>query len=210
MKIDCLVLGEYETNCYVLRSSEAAKDCLVMDPGLGSEELIGFLREQQIAPVAVVLTHGHIDHIAGLGALRRSFPGIKVFIHALDAEMLGKPVANLSGLMGREFTAEAADVCVEDGDCIEQAGVKLQVLHTPGHTPGGLCLYSSASGVVFTDDALFAESIGRTDFPGGSMSRLLRSIKEKLWVLPDETVVRPGHGPSTTIAREKAHNPFLQ
>ena len=112
MKIDCLVLGEYETNCYVLRSSEAAKDCLVVDPGLGSEELIGFLRERQVAAVAVVLTHGHIDHIAGLAALRRSFPGIKVFIHSLDAEMLLEPVANLSGLMGRAFTAEPADVCV--------------------------------------------------------------------------------------------------
>jgi glyoxylase-like metal-dependent hydrolase (beta-lactamase superfamily II) len=210
MKIDCLVLGDYETNCYVLRSSGAAKDCLVVDPGLGSEELIGFLREQQITPVAVVLTHGHIDHIAGLAALRCSFPDIKVFIHALDAEMLAKPVANLSGLMGRAFTAEPADVCVEDGDCIEQAGVKLLALHTPGHTPGGLCLYSSGEGIVFTDDALFAESIGRTDFPGGSMSRLVGCIKEKLWVLPDETVVYPGHGPSTTIAREKAHNPFLQ
>ena len=210
MKIDCLVLGEHETNCYVLRSSDAAKDCLVVDPGLGSEVLIEFLREQQIAPAAVVLTHGHIDHIGGLEALRRSFPGIKVFIHALDAEMLGKPVANLSGMMGRAFTAEPADVCVEDGDCIEQAAVSLQVLHTPGHTPGGLCLYSSGEGIVFTDDALFAESIGRTDFPGGSMSRLVRSIKEKLCTLPDETVVYPGHGPSTTIAREKAHNPFLQ
>ena len=210
MKIDCLVLGDYETNCYVLRSSDAAKDCLVVDPGLGSEELIGFLRERHITPAAAVLTHGHIDHIAGLAALRRSFPAVKVFIHALDAEMLGKPIANLSGLMGRAFTTEPADILLKDGDGIEQAGIKLTVLHTPGHSPGGVCLYSSEEGVVFTDDALFADSIGRTDFPGGSMSRLVRSIKEKLWVLPDETVVYPGHGPSTNIAREKAHNPFLQ
>lgn len=210
MKIDCLVLGEYETNCYVVRSGEAASDCLVVDPGLGAEELIAFLDERKMTAVAAVLTHGHIDHIAGLAALHRSFPDIKVFIHALDAEMLAKPVANLSGLMGRAFAAEPADILLEDGDWIEQAGVRLQVLHTPGHTPGGLCLYSSGGGVVFTDDALFAESIGRTDFPGGSMSRLVRSIKEKLWVLPDETLVYPGHGPSTTIAREKAHNPFLQ
>ncbi|HLB74651.1 MAG TPA: MBL fold metallo-hydrolase [Sedimentisphaerales bacterium] len=210
MKIDCLVLGEYETNCYVLRSGEAATDCLIVDPGLGAEELIAFLDERKMTAVAAALTHGHIDHIAGLAALRRSFPDIKVFIHALDAEMLGKPVANLSGLMGRAFAAEPADILLNDGDWIEQARVKLQVLHTPGHSPGGICLYSSEEGVVFTDDALFAESIGRTDFPGGSMSRLVRSIKEKLWVLSDETVVYPGHGPSTTIAREKAHNPFLQ
>lgn len=210
MKIDCLVLGEYETNCYVLRSGEAASDCLVVDPGLGAEELIAFLDERKMTAVAAVLTHGHIDHIAGLVALRRSFPDIKVFIHALDAEMLSLPAANLSGLMGRAFVAEPADILLKDGEWIEHAGVKLAVLHTPGHSPGGICLYSSEDGVVFTDDALFAESIGRTDFPGGSMSGLLKSIKEKLLVLPDETVVYPGHGPSTTMAREKACNPFLQ
>lgn len=210
MVIDCLMLGEYQTNCYVLRSGEDATDCLIVDPGLGAEELIAFLAEREIAPFAVVLTHGHIDHIAGIGALRESYPDTKVLIHQLDAEMLSQPAANLSGLMGRAFTAEPADVFLEDGMWIEQAGVRLQVLHVPGHSPGGICLYSSDEGIVFTDDALFAESIGRTDFPGGSMSLLLGSIKEKLWPLADSTVVYPGHGPSTTIAREKVCNPFLK
>ena len=210
MIIDSLVLGEYQTNCYVLRSGEEARESLVVDPGLGAEELIAFLTERQIAPVAVVLTHGHIDHIAGIAALRQSYPNIKVLIHELDAEALSNPAANLSGMMGRGFTTAPADVLLKEGDCIEQASVKLQVLHVPGHSPGGICLYSSEEGIVFTDDALFAESIGRTDFPGGSMSQLLSCIKEKLWPLADSTVVYPGHGPATTIAREKACNPFLQ
>ena len=210
MKIDCLMLSEYQTNCYILRSGDGADDCLIVDPGLGAEELIAFLSEHRTTPAAVVLTHGHIDHIAGIGALRENYSDIKVLIHALDAEKLLDPSANLSELMGHAFTADPADVLLEDGVWIEYAGVKLQVLHVPGHSPGGICLYSSEAGVVFTDDTLFAESIGRTDLPGGSMPQLLGCIKEKLWPLADETVVYPGHGPETTIAREKACNPFLQ
>ena len=210
MKIDCLTLGDYQTNCYVLRGSDEAAQCLILDPGLGVEELTEFLDEGKITPVAVALTHGHIDHIAGIGALRRRYPDIEILIHRLDADMLSKPAANLSTLMGCAFSAEPADVLLDDGTWIERAGVRLQVLHVPGHSPGGICLYSSDEGVVFTDDALFADSIGRTDFPGGSMSRLLGCIKEKLWPLPDQTVVYPGHGPSTTIGHEKAHNPFLR
>jgi len=210
MKIDCLALGVHETNCYVLRSTETTKDCLIVDPGLGAEELTAFLKEHEISPVAVVLTHGHIDHIGGIGLLRQSYPEIKVLIHELDAKMLQGARDNLSALMGCPFTAEPADVQLQDESWIEQAGIKLQVLHVPGHTPGGVCLYSSQDGVVFTDDALFAESIGRTDFPGGSMSQLARCIKEKLWTLPDQTVAYPGHGPSTTIAAEKTRNPFLR
>jgi glyoxylase-like metal-dependent hydrolase (beta-lactamase superfamily II) len=210
MKIDRLILGAYETNCYVLRSGEAAKDCLIVDAGLGPSQLINFLKEHKLNPVAVVLTHGHIDHIAAVAALRAQFPGIKVYIHKLDAKMLTGAKHNLSTLAGLQFSADPADLFIEDGDAIEQAGVKLQVLHTPGHTPGGICLYSNDEGIVFTDDTLFADSIGRTDFPSGSMSQLLNSIKEKLFTLPDETKVYPGHGLITTIAREKAHNQFFQ
>jgi glyoxylase-like metal-dependent hydrolase (beta-lactamase superfamily II) len=112
--------------------------------------------------------------------------------------------------MGGAFSTEPADFSLEDGSVVEQAGVRLQVLHTPGHTPGGICLYSKDEGIVFTDDTLFAESIGRTDFPGGSLQQLLKGIREKLFTLPENTVVYPGHGPSTTIAREKTHNQFFQ
>jgi hydroxyacylglutathione hydrolase len=209
MKIEYLILGEYQTNCYVLRNDDSVKDCLIIDPGLEADELVEFLDEQKLNPVAVVLTHGHIDHIAGVAALRSRFPEIKVYIHNLDAEMLTEPGINLSAMSGTTFVTEPEDVSLKERDVIDPAGVKLLVLHTPGHTPGGISLYSKEAGVVFVGDTLFADSIGRTDFPGGSMSQLLNSVREKLFTLPEETQVYPGHGPATTIAAEKAHNPFF-
>jgi hydroxyacylglutathione hydrolase len=209
MKIDYLILGGYQTNCYVLRKNDAAQDCLIIDPGLEAAELTEFLEEQKLHPLAVVLTHGHIDHIAGVPILRSRFPEIKLYIHKLDAEMLSEPMINLSTMTGAGFATEPEDVSLQDGDVIDLAGVKLLVLHTPGHTPGGISLYSKQDGVVFVGDTLFADSIGRTDFPGGSMSQLLNSVRLKLFTLPEKTEVYPGHGPATTIAAEKAHNPFF-
>lgn len=209
MKIDYLILGAYQTNCYILRSDDSARDCLVIDPGLEAGDLIEFLDEQKLNPVAVLLTHGHIDHIAGVKELRSRFSEIKVYIHNLDAEMLTDPGINLSAISGSAFVTEAEYVAVKERDMIDLAGVKLLVLHTPGHTPGGISLYSKETGVAFVGDTLFADSIGRTDFPGGSMSQLLNSVREKLFTLPEDTEVYPGHGPSTTIAAEKAHNPFF-
>ena len=224
MKIDCLVLGAYQTNCYVLRKSDTAKDCLIVDAGLGPGQLIGFLKEPLLSegasmsprkrglnPAAVVLTHGHIDHIAAVATLREHYPDIRVYIHKLDAEMLTEPDYNLSAMVRPGgFTTQPADSLVEEKSVIEEVGIKLEVLHTPGHTPGGICLYSKDDGIVFTNDTLFAESIGRTDLPGGSMKELIKSIHAKLLTLPDETKVYPGHGPITTIAQEKIQNPFLR
>lgn len=209
MKIDYLILGGYQTNCYVLRKDDSAKDCLIIDPGLEAEELFEFLDEEKLNPVAIILTHGHIDHIAGVGTLRSRFPEIKVYIHNLDAEMLTNPNINLSAMSGMAIVTEAEDVSLKERDVIDLAGVKLLVLHTPGHTPGGISLYSKQAGVVFVGDTLFADSIGRTDFPGGSMSQLMTSVREKLFTLPEQTEVYPGHGPATTITAEKAHNPFF-
>ena len=209
MIIDTLVIGDFETNCYCLRTNEDASDCVIIDTGMDETELIDFLDEKQLNPAALILTHGHIDHIAGLNEMRKRFPGMKVYIHKLDAESLTYPKNNLSFMTGGSFTAAPADFLVEDGDSIEQAGIKLQVLHTPGHTQGGISLYSPEEGVVFSGDALFADSVGRTDFPGGSMTQLIRGIKEKLIALPEETKVFPGHGPATTIAREKNYNQYL-
>jgi hydroxyacylglutathione hydrolase len=210
MKIDRLVLGAYQTNCYILRAGEAAKDCLIIDTGLEAGELIDFLEVHKLNPVAVVLTHGHIDHIIGLAALRSRFPDIKVYIHKLDAEMLTGEKNNLSAMAGISFSSKPADFSLEEGNVIEQANIKLDVIHTPGHTPGGICLYSKADDIAFVGDTLFANSVGRTDIPGGSTTQLIKSIKEKLCNLPDETVAYPGHGPATTIAQEKANNPFLK
>jgi glyoxylase-like metal-dependent hydrolase (beta-lactamase superfamily II) len=210
MKIDRLILGAYETNCYVLRKTEAARDCLIIDTGLESGKLLDFLGDNKLKPTALVLTHGHIDHIAGLPTLRSNWPEIKVYIHKLDAEILTDPKCNLSIMTGRNFTAGPVDFTIDEPDIIEQADIKLTVLHTPGHTPGGISLYSAEQGIVFVGDTLFADSVGRTDFPGSDTSRLINSIKEKLLTLPDRTIVWPGHGPRTTIEREKTHNPYLQ
>jgi hydroxyacylglutathione hydrolase len=212
MKIDCLVLGAYETNCYILRKNEPAKDCLIIDTGLEAGGLIDFLREYKLNPVAVVLTHGHIDHINGLAQLRKNFSGVKAYVHKLDAKILTDRQSNLSFLTGLELIDNAieADFTLEEGNVIEQAGIKLEVLHTPGHTPGGICLYSKKEQIIFVGDTLFADSIGRADMPGGSMSQLIKGIKEKLLMLPDKTIVYPGHGPQTTIGRERTHNPYLR
>jgi hydroxyacylglutathione hydrolase len=212
MKIDCLILGAYETNCYILRKSEKVKDCVVIDTGLEADELIDFLQKHKLNPLAVVLTHGHVDHIAGVAVLRKNYPKIKAYLHKLDAEMLRESASNVSARIGRQpstLDIIGTDFLIEEPSYIKQAGIKLQVLHTPGHTPGGMCLYSKHEGIVFTDDALFANGVGRTDL-GGNMEQLIKSIKEKLFALPDETVVYPGHGPTTTIAQEKKSNPFLQ
>ena len=209
MKIDHLILGAFETNCYILRSAESAKDCLVIDTGLQDDQLVEFLKQHNLNPVAVVLTHGHPDHAAGVGALRKSFPDIKVCIHKLDADMLTGQQSNFGLLMGGTSETGPADVLLDEQSLIDQADIKLHVLHTPGHTSGGICLYSDEEGIVFTDDTLFADSVGRTDL-GGNMPQLIKSIREKLFTLPDDTEVYPGHGPITTIAQEKAHNQFLR
>lgn len=209
MIISTLIIGDFETNCYCLCAGENSYDCMIIDTGLDETELLDFLEEKKLNPVALVLTHGHIDHIAGVNALRKTFPNIKVYIHKLDAELLIDPMSNLSLMTGSKFITEPADFTVEEGYIIEQAGIKLQVLHTPGHTPGGISLYSQEDGVVFSGDALFADSVGRTDFPGGSLAKLTQSIKEKLLTLPEKTKVLPGHGPLTTIVREKNYNQYL-
>ena len=209
MKIDRLVLGEFENNCYIVRNNDSAAECLVIDTALDVRELPAFLDQHKLSPVAVILTHGHIDHIAGVNALRKKFPSILIYIHKLDSEMLGDANVNLSLMAGNPFTAGKADHLIDEGDTIDKAGIRLRVIHTPGHTPGGICLYSEKDGIIFVGDTLFAGSIGRTDFPNGDMRQLIEGIKHKLLVLPDDTIVYPGHGPETTIGREKTDNPFL-
>jgi hydroxyacylglutathione hydrolase len=209
MKIDTLILGLYENNCYVLRKDEKHKDCLIIDTGLEAEPLIEFLQQHSLDPEAILLTHGHADHIAAIGELRNHWPNIKVCIHREDAQMLLNPKTNMSALAGMSFRTSPADIFLEDDATVSYAGISLDVLHTPGHTPGGVCFYISGAGVVFSGDTLFAGSVGRTDFPYGDSEKLITGIKEKLLILPEATRVYPGHGSATTIRNEKKHNPHL-
>ena len=209
MEIDRLVLGDFETNCYVLRAAEDSKECLIIDTGLQADYLVEFLEAEKLSPVVVVFTHGHADHISGVKALWEKWPDIKTVIHKDDAKMLTSCVKNISMLTDEPFTTDPADIVIEDEDRIEFAGLDFQVFHTPGHTQGGMCLYNADESAVFVGDTMFAGSIGRTDLPGGSFDQLINSIKTKLLTLKDDTKVYAGHGPVTTIGVERQSNPYL-
>lgn len=210
MVIDTLVLGDLQANCYCIRKSEKAKATLIIDPGMDTFPLIQFMQKQTLKAETIFLTHGHADHVAGVELVRQHWPRVQVYIHEEDAGMLTDPVRNLSILAGTMVQMRPAEVAVDKEGPLELAGMTFELLHTPGHTPGGACLYNAEAGVLFAGDALFAGSIGRTDFEGGSYETLIRSIATKLLTLPEETVVYPGHGPETTIGREKKYNTFLR
>ena len=210
MEIDYLVLGEFETNCYMVRPTPQAKECLVIDPGFSAEPLLEMLKEKELSIAQIILTHGHCDHIAGVKLLREHYNGVPVAISTEDAAMLNNGRHNLSWLMGTLLRVGEPDRILKPQDEISLGDIVLKVLPTPGHTPGGVSFYSAADQVVFSGDTLFAGSIGRDDFPGGDRQVLLGSIREQLFVLSDETRVFPGHGPATTTGEEKRTNPFLQ
>jgi hydroxyacylglutathione hydrolase len=206
LQVRRFVCGLLETNCYVLIDRGKAS-CLLVDPGEAGGPLERFLDEERLTVDRILLTHGHIDHIAGVSEFRsrRSAP---VWIHPSDAEMLTRPESNLSVFLGPEFRTEPADGFLEDGAVIPfRTPDGLRVIHTPGHTPGGVCF--SGPGFVITGDTLFRGSIGRTDFPGSSERLLLQSIHRGLLVLADDVRVFPGHGEPTHIGHERKYNPFL-
>lgn len=210
MNIHNIVLGEMQTNGYVLTSDDSQGKCVIIDSGIENSELISYLKDSDLTPEAIILTHGHADHIVGVRDLRRQFPEIKVVIHKNDAEMLTNPMVNLSAMLGMSFKTDPADIILESEQNITFAGIEFEVLETPGHTPGGISLYCRADNVLFSGDTLFAGSVGRSDFPGGNHAQLTNSIKEKLLVLDGTTKVYPGHGYMTTISLEKDSNPFLR
>ncbi len=206
MKIEQYCVGQVGTNCY-FAVNEDTKELLVIDPGDSAQMLAGKIRQKGLKPAAVLLTHGHFDHAMAAQELAELFD-VKIYAHEAEKNTLEQPGLNVSAMIGRRDSYHA-DVYVKDKEVLDLAGMEILVLHTPGHTEGGCCYYLEKERVLFSGDTLFCQSVGRTDFPGGSMKKIVRSIKEKLLVLPEEVRVYPGHMDLTTIGMERAQNPFL-
>lgn len=206
VKVKRFVVGPVCTNCYFLMN-EATKELVIVDPGEQADMLSRQIEAEGAKPVAILLTHGHFDHATAAGALQEKYD-IDIYAHEAERETLENPALNLSGMAGGHCSYHA-DVYVQDGAVIELAGFAIQVLHTPGHTVGGCCYYIPDQKILFSGDTLFQESVGRTDFPRGSASDLIRSVREKLMVLPDDVEVFTGHEETTLIGYERIHNPYL-
>ncbi len=200
MQIKRFVLGNIMTNTYLVED-EVNKKCFIVDPAEPSQKLKAEIEKDGVVPEYIILTHGHGDHTGGIADLRASYPGIRLIASRLERKFLyDRSISFGSGGI-------TADIEVADGEELQVGGIRLKFISTPGHTPGGMCIYTD--GVLFSGDTLFHCSVGRTDFPGGDFGALMSSIKDKLFVLPDDTKVLPGHDAETLIGYEKRYNPFV-
>ncbi len=206
VEIKTFITGPLETNTYLVSS---AGQCWIVDPAGGSDDIADFIRTSQLQAKAILLTHGHGDHIAAVADLLVAFEGLQLICPADDAFMLTNPIANMSAQFGMAINAPQPDELIRPGQTLKLAEAGWDVLDTSGHTPGGLSYYCAEAAAVIVGDALFAGSVGRTDIPGASTAKLILNVRENLLSLPDETCVLPGHGPQTKIGIEKQTNPFL-
>lgn len=207
MKITCMPSGPLGVNTYLV-VDENTKEGFIVDPGGYNPKLTKKVTDEGIRIKYIVLTHGHADHISGVNEHLDDFPDAKVVVHTNEKPMLEDPRANQSIMFGSAQTVKG-DIFVNDGDELEVGNLKLKFIFTPGHTPGGMCIYVESEDVLFSGDTLFRQSIGRTDFPGGSFRELADAVHTKLFILPDKTVVLPGHMGQTSIGFEKGNNPFV-
>ena len=201
MKCETISVGSFGVNCSIL---SRGGDAFIIDPGQEAERIIAELAERNLTPAAILLTHAHFDHITAIVDLQRRFPELPVYVHSGDRPMFGHPFNQLPP----EYPSIGVPKHLRDTDELAALLPEVTVIHTPGHTPGGVCYYLAAERLLCSGDTLFAGSIGRTDFPGGSMTRMMDSL-HALMKLPAETEVVPGHGPRTTIGAEQRSNPYL-
>ena len=206
MRVKTCVLGAVSTNCYLVYN-EGTKKAVIVDPADNTQFILNKCNELGITPEAILLTHGHFDHIMAAEDVRRSFH-IKIYASETEDAMLSDSGLNLSGGWAGKQTSFHADVLLKDGDELELIGFRWKVIETPGHTTGSVCYYVPEEEVVFSGDTLFCESYGRTDLPTGSSSQMVSSLLDKVFALPDDTMAYPGHGDTTTIGYEKKNNPI--
>lgn len=205
MNVHTMSLGELGTNCYIVYQENNA---LIVDPGGEPDQVIDFLKKEAIEPQAILLTHAHFDHIGGVDVLRRHF-NIDVYLHENEAEWLGEPRLNRSTAFTRkEVRTDRPDHLLKPGK-MKLSVFEFNVIHTPGHSPGSVSFLFADEGFIISGDVLFQQGIGRTDLPGGSMEQIIKSIRQQLYVLDENYIIYPGHGPSTTIGAEKRNNPFV-
>jgi glyoxylase-like metal-dependent hydrolase (beta-lactamase superfamily II) len=209
-RIHTIVSSPFEENSYIARLPER-DDCIVVDPGLEPDLILDALRDEGLTVAAILNTHGHADHIGGNESMKGAFPSAPLIIGTGDEIMLTDAVANLSAVFGLPIVSPPADRTVSEGEVVEVAGMRFDVLDIPGHSPGHVVfVLKGTPTIVFGGDVLFREGIGRTDFPGGDTDQLLTGIRKKLYTLPNDTVIYPGHGPTTTSGHERRNNPFVR
>lgn len=207
ISVRIMVLGMVQTNCYLV-INDATKEVVVVDPGDESERLEAYFEKEGLKPVAILLTHGHFDHIMGAQGLKETY-GVKIYVSERDDTLMQDPQMNGCYMIGRRV-AVTGDVHVKEGDQLVLADMMFEVTETPGHTWGGVCFYMPQTGYLFCGDTLFAGSVGRTDLPTGDMHTLMQSIKKLADTYADETIVLPGHGGDSTLADEKRCNPYIR